>query len=192
MSEELKPKIIGAFQNHADWVNRASRELAHFKHEYGHKIDAICVDAIGRRCTCGGDFARARDEGTFPVYYFIECQAMNTRADLASQKQAESGDNALEALERMESTWYTGDMAEDWSHDGDIETIRTALTQSAEKDTVILELSQALNTIHAASGFHSQNGVSDHCMRYAHESNERLCNETLKTHAETIKRAGGE
>lgn len=35
---------------------------------------------------------------------------------------------ALEALDRLSTTWYTGDMAEDWTVEGDIQTIRAALT----------------------------------------------------------------
>jgi len=82
--EGLKPRILGSFKSYQDWVNRATRELAYFKHEYGHKVDAMCVDSIGRRCTCGGDFARARDENTFPVYYFIDCEAKENNDDISS------------------------------------------------------------------------------------------------------------
>ena len=70
----LKPKILGKFTSFDDWCNRASRVLTVFTDEYGNKIDALCVDSLGRRCTCGGDFLRARNESTFPVYYFIECE----------------------------------------------------------------------------------------------------------------------
>jgi hypothetical protein len=40
----------------------------------GERVGAICVDALGRRCNIGADFARARDEGAFPVRYFWECE----------------------------------------------------------------------------------------------------------------------
>jgi hypothetical protein len=30
-------------------------------------MEAICFDSLGRHCTCGADFMRARDENTFPV-----------------------------------------------------------------------------------------------------------------------------
>jgi hypothetical protein len=94
------------------------------------------------------------------------------------------GDNALEALDRLSSTWYTGDMAEDWSHEGDIQTIRTALTQSAEKDTVICDLAKQLKGVKGcidspqSKGFNRLFPALSSCV-----------NQTLKTHAEAIKRA---
>ncbi|MGO4338976.1 hypothetical protein AB4037_29080 [Labrys sp. KB_33_2] len=37
----------------------------------GEEIGTICIDAQGRRCNVGKDFARARDEGAFPIRYFL-------------------------------------------------------------------------------------------------------------------------
>jgi protein gp37 len=47
-----------AFGTHASWVNKAPTLLI--------KTD-LCFDAKGRACRLGIDFARARDEGAFPV-----------------------------------------------------------------------------------------------------------------------------
>jgi hypothetical protein len=62
------------FDNFAQWVNKASSWLT--RHQdyndsrasgHGPHFTAICFDAKGRLCTCGGDMMRARDEGAFPV-----------------------------------------------------------------------------------------------------------------------------
>ena len=71
----FRPKIAGQFETFDAWVMRASRTISepHCPTDTtGQTIRAICVDAKGRRCQCGGDFMRARDEGAFPVVYFWE------------------------------------------------------------------------------------------------------------------------
>lgn len=73
----LKPKILGQFDTHQDWVSHASRALTGFTDSNGWELKAICIDDRGRRCANGGDFARARDEGTFPVRYFIEMEPID-------------------------------------------------------------------------------------------------------------------
>ena len=75
--EVLSPRILGQFNNKKDWINSATRKLTGHLHEYGHETKPMCVDAIGRRCTCGGDFQRAEDEGTYPIVYFIDCENPN-------------------------------------------------------------------------------------------------------------------
>ena len=45
----------------------------------GEDVRAICVDALGRRCNIGADFARARDEGAFPVPLFLGVRMMADR-----------------------------------------------------------------------------------------------------------------
>ena len=73
-STDLVPAWEGEFHSHADWVNFASKRLTVCSSNVtGAKVPAIAVDALGRRCTCGGDMARARDENAFPVRYFFEC-----------------------------------------------------------------------------------------------------------------------
>lgn len=65
------------FSSFDDWVRTASRKLASrdmtkapFRYRTPAEQDrAICYDTKGRRCWIGGDFMRARDEGTFPVHY---------------------------------------------------------------------------------------------------------------------------
>lgn len=72
---DLIPKWEGEFRDHADWVSFASKHLT-VAHSLvtGAQVPAICVDAFGRRCTCGGDMKRAEIEGAFPVRYFFECE----------------------------------------------------------------------------------------------------------------------
>jgi hypothetical protein len=71
---DLVPKWEGEFKDHDDWINFATTRLGVAADSNGHELKAICVDTLGRRCANGRDFARARDEGTFPVRYFWDCQ----------------------------------------------------------------------------------------------------------------------
>lgn len=71
----IMPVIAGSYETFDDWVNKASHTIAERfcpKDTVGYPLRAICVDAKGRRCQCGGDFMRARDEAAFPVVYFWE------------------------------------------------------------------------------------------------------------------------
>lgn len=43
----------------------------------------------------------------------------------------------------------------------------------------IERLREGIKRIQIAAEFHAQDGVSDHVMRYAHESTKRLCDELL-------------
>lgn len=72
---ELKPRWVGQFNTYDDWLNNATQYLAGRKGSVGQDVPAICVDTLGRRCHVGKDFMRARDEGTFPVRYFWDCEA---------------------------------------------------------------------------------------------------------------------
>lgn len=69
----LVPIWAGEFASFDDWVNFATYRLTGCHHRLGHQVKAICVDSLGRRCDCGADFMRAREEGAFPVRYFWEC-----------------------------------------------------------------------------------------------------------------------
>jgi hypothetical protein len=72
---DLIPKWEGEFCSYVDWVNFASKRLTVARSTVtGAQVPAICVDAFGRRCTCGGDMKRADEEGAFPVRYFFECE----------------------------------------------------------------------------------------------------------------------
>lgn len=68
------------FDDFNQWVNKASswltRHADYNNTEHGDKkgwrgqhFTALCFDAKGRICRCGGDFMRARDEGTFPIHW---------------------------------------------------------------------------------------------------------------------------
>jgi hypothetical protein len=71
----LVPIWAGEFKDHADWVNFATHRLTGCYDPFMRtEVKAICVDAVGRRCTMGGHFKRAQDEGAFPVRYFFECE----------------------------------------------------------------------------------------------------------------------
>lgn len=52
----------GEFKCFQTWVNKATSWIG--------GTNALCADALGRRCRIGGDFMRARDEGAFPVRYW--------------------------------------------------------------------------------------------------------------------------
>lgn len=64
------PAWAGQFDTFQDWVNHASRALTGVEDSNGMELKAFCIDTRGRRCANGKDFARARDEGCFPVRYF--------------------------------------------------------------------------------------------------------------------------
>lgn len=52
----------GAFNDFLTWVNKAASWIG--------GTNPLCADAKGRVCRNGGDFMRARDEGTFPVSFW--------------------------------------------------------------------------------------------------------------------------
>lgn len=73
----LVPNWAGEFTTFDDWVNTATRKLANRTCETSGctmPVPAMCVDTKGRRCYQGGDFMRARDDGSFPVRYFWDCK----------------------------------------------------------------------------------------------------------------------
>lgn len=67
------------FLTFEEWVSRASSWLTcHSKYNNtehgesgyrGHHFTALCFDSLGNRCVSGGDMQRARDEGSFPVWW---------------------------------------------------------------------------------------------------------------------------
>lgn len=75
----FEPVWAGQFDTFNDWVNHATRALAaEFDVNGWPGHTAICIDALGRRCTCGGEFKRARDEGAFPIRYFFTGTVVKT------------------------------------------------------------------------------------------------------------------
>ena len=72
---ELRPIWKGEFCSFDDWVSFASKRLVGcFDPATRAQLPAVCIDALGRRCTIGAHFMRARDENAFPVRYFWECE----------------------------------------------------------------------------------------------------------------------
>ena len=59
------------FDSFAQWVNKASSWLTRHPEYTPDSLffRALCLDSLGRPCSCGRDFMRARDEGTFPIYW---------------------------------------------------------------------------------------------------------------------------
>jgi hypothetical protein len=82
----LSPFILGQFDTFNDWVNHAERALTGYRGSVGEEVKPICIDDRGRRCHVGKDFARARDEGTFPIRYFIDMQPSDTSDQIQSEK----------------------------------------------------------------------------------------------------------
>mgnify|MGYP003587996290 CR=1 FL=1 len=66
---QLTPNIVGHFDSYQQWANKGASWLASPQYR-----GAMCVDAKGRRVAIGADFMRARDEKTFPVYFFWDCE----------------------------------------------------------------------------------------------------------------------
>lgn len=83
----FEPDWLGQFDTFQDWVSHASRALTGHEGSLGEEVKAICVDAKGRRCNCGGDFMRARDEDAFPVRYFVTGRVVE-RADSRRDQMA--------------------------------------------------------------------------------------------------------
>ena len=69
-------EVLMEFKSFNQWVNKARswfRDLGYNNTQY------ICLDNVGRICTCGKQFMQADREGTFPVrVYAIEDAPLNT------------------------------------------------------------------------------------------------------------------
>lgn len=77
--EGYQPGWAGQFDTFSDWVNHASRALTDGPLDsFGEPLQAICIDAKGRRCIAGKCFMRARDEDAFPIRYFWEFDPIDT------------------------------------------------------------------------------------------------------------------
>lgn len=63
MSEKPQREPDGHFPCFRTWVNKATSWIG--------GTNPICFDAKGRRCRIGADFMHARDEETFPVYFWF-------------------------------------------------------------------------------------------------------------------------
>jgi hypothetical protein len=110
----LQPLWKGEFVTFGDWVNFATTRLTGTTDERGVDVSAICVDALGRRCSIGAHFMRARDEDAFPVRYFWECtpaQPEATGNDGAGLREleAEATQGEWRANEHDGSIWIDAD-----------------------------------------------------------------------------------
>lgn len=72
----------GSFSSHVQWVNKAASWIGW--------TGAKCYDAQGRPCRNGGDMARARDEGAFPVVWYFpdrfEAPVIPTKGEMAAMR----------------------------------------------------------------------------------------------------------
>ena len=81
----LVPVWAGEFRDFQDWVNFAAQRLTGtYDPMMGNEVPAICIDSFGRRCTVGGHFRRAQEEGAFPVRFFWDCEPARPALDGAS------------------------------------------------------------------------------------------------------------
>ena len=65
------------FDTFQQWVNKAPSWLTRHEKYNEHTFRTICLDSLGRPCTIGRDFMRARDENTFPVHWRWPDQSFN-------------------------------------------------------------------------------------------------------------------
>lgn len=90
----LRPQWAGQFETFSEWVTYASGCL--------ERPNAVCVDALGRRCLIGADFMRARDEGTFPVGYFWDMEPDPVPGELDKwQHEADEMAQGMQAATRL-------------------------------------------------------------------------------------------
>jgi len=82
------------FDSFTQWVNKASSWLTRHDDYHPERFRAICYDSKGRRCAIGGDFMRARDEGTFPVSWLWPDQIAEMAAKLAQYESQEADASA--------------------------------------------------------------------------------------------------
>lgn len=61
----LGPQLF-AFTSFEDWIDTARRKFGAY-----HEGETVCLDQAGRIVTCGKEFMRARDEGTYPVTVYL-------------------------------------------------------------------------------------------------------------------------
>lgn len=80
----------GEFSSFTTWVHKATSWIG--------GENALCVDAKNRICRCGGDMMRARDEGAFPVRFYLGAGG-ETKAE-----QRRSQANARRAL-KLQYPW---------------------------------------------------------------------------------------
>lgn len=80
-------KPDGYFDCFETWVNKATSWIG--------GTNPVCYDAADRQCNIGKDFARARDENTFPVRFWYG------EGNQTPAQQRQSKRNAKAALKAM-------------------------------------------------------------------------------------------
>lgn len=84
------------FSSFQHWVNKAK---SWFANSGISTRETVCIDAVGRICTCGREFMRARDEGTYPItVYHID--PIFTPVEIDYEALPEKTDDEIE-LERL-------------------------------------------------------------------------------------------
>jgi hypothetical protein len=86
------------FHTFSQWVTHASRVLTSHPDYCERNYRAICFDTLGRVCRNGGDFGRARDEGTFPIAWLWPDQV----AELAVALPIPSGSYARRLVQHRQ------------------------------------------------------------------------------------------
>lgn len=88
----LTPNWAGRFHTFDKWVSGAERHLTGVVDSNGRPLSAMCVDSLGRRCCNGRDFMRARDEGTFPVWFFWDCETEDALQSASDTREGSVGE----------------------------------------------------------------------------------------------------
>jgi hypothetical protein len=87
----LVPNWAGEFRDFQDWVSFATNRLTGtYDPMMGNEVGAVCIDAFGRRCTAGGHFRRAKEEGAFPVRFFWDMRPAQQATTPASAEGTEA------------------------------------------------------------------------------------------------------
>lgn len=81
----ITPNWAGEFTSYQQWVNKGKSWLASPDNRR-----AVCIDDKGRRVTCGGDFALARDEDAFPVRFFWDCEPQEAAPAVANAENSDA------------------------------------------------------------------------------------------------------
>ena len=111
---DLAPRWAGEFRSYEDWVSFATQRLTGtIDRLTGSELKAVCIDAAGRRCTMGAHMSRARDEGTYPIRYFFECEPAAPISDLEARCTA-IADAAVPKYRDGKARSCTGHYARQW------------------------------------------------------------------------------
>lgn len=68
MKVEIQATEMFRFNSKQEWINKAR---SWFKNCGVRQGNYICIDAVGRVCTCGAQFSRAEREETYPIIAYV-------------------------------------------------------------------------------------------------------------------------